>query len=138
MITQLEKRQTKTEEHSARTDSEVATLSSRISSAELNAARLAGVVEGLPDLIDAKFNSLIFALKTRDEIERNMRMGHDIENTSPPPSRGQAEVRAKDYRLRLSQWVLVLAIIVGSVTYTVVRIAESWGPPTKPPAIIGH
>lgn len=136
MLIELEKRQTRAEERIAKAEADVVTNSSRISAAELNAAHLAGVVEGLPNLIDAKFDSLISVLKTRDSISNSMRLGHDIENSSPPPRHGQAEVRAKDYRLRVSQWVLVLAIIVGAVTYSVVEVASSWGPPKKPPAII--
>lgn len=135
MLIELEKRQTRTEERVKKSEDDVTTLSGRISGAELNAARLEGIVSGLPDLIDAKFDALISVIKTRDSIASNMRNGNDIEN-STPPRRGQAEVRAKDYRLRVSQWVIVLAIIVGAVTYSVVEVASSWGPPKKPPALI--
>lgn len=132
MLIELEKRITKTE-------GDVSAVSGRISHAELNAARLEGIIEGLPDLIDAKFSGLERAIhtliRTRDNVSHSMRTGRDIEN-STPPGRNQAEVRAKDYRLRVSQWVIVLAIIVGAVTYSVVEVASSWGPPKKPPVLI--
>lgn len=131
MIIELERRIT-------RTEGDLHIANQRISHSELNAARLEGIIEGLPDLIDAKFNALITVLKTRDSISNSIRLGQDIENSSPPPKHGQSDLKLPmGARLRGSQWfvgiVMVIIALISGVAYT----AAKWGPPEVKQQTIG-
>jgi hypothetical protein len=91
---------------------------------EAAVARVAGAVDMIPKLIDAKFDAMISVLKTRDSIIAATRSGKDVEGKTPKPELkfGQASIRASSSTIVLV--VLVLTLVGGGIAGTAYVVAE--------------
>ena len=80
----------------------------RMAQNEAAIAKVSGAVELIPELIDAKFESLITVLKTRDSVIRSMRGGFDIERETPR----SPELKIPGvFSLRASAQTIVMVVI---------------------------
>lgn len=112
------------EEFCERTEGRLTAGDLRMAGNEAAIARVAGAVDTIPDVINAKFDSLITVLKTRDSIIAAERAGKDIENKTPKPELkfGQASIRASASTIVLV--VLVLTLVGGGIAGTAYVVVE--------------
>ena len=108
-------------------------ISGRVSQVELAAARMGGVLDQIPGLIDAKFDALIQVLKTRDSVMAATARGKDPRESTPTSK--LPELKAGPVALRGPVWlvlavVIVLALVLGGLAAGA-YVAAQWGPPAR-------
>lgn len=105
----------------------------RMASNEAAIARVAGAVDAIPKLIDAKFDSLIMVMKTRDSAAALVRSGRSQDLTpSGKPSElklpGGISWTTSSGALSRVMSTVLLAIVMGCAVLGGAYVAMRWGP----------